>query len=62
MTCAPDVARLANLLAAAVEALQSQPTWFSGEGPPSDALGKDGDLYLDKLDTSIYLKEDGTWH
>ncbi len=35
--------------------------WYHGEGPPSDALGNDGDLYLDTTTSDLYQKENSTW-
>ncbi|MGN0815103.1 MAG: InlB B-repeat-containing protein [Candidatus Coproplasma sp.] len=36
-------------------------TWLTGEGEPSEEIGKDGDLYLDKSTCDVYLKADGDW-
>jgi hypothetical protein len=37
------------------------PYWHSGTGVPSDAVGSDGDFYLDTATTNIYMKEGGSW-
>lgn len=36
--------------------------WYTGEGPPLDALGINGDLYFDKTNLDLYQKENSTWH
>lgn len=35
--------------------------WYFGHGLPSDALGKNGDLYLNTDTADVYAKENGTW-
>lgn len=61
---------IAHQLAARCEALEAQvgllisaqgSTWFTGDGPPSDIIGVDGDLYFDKTTLNLYQKENGTW-
>lgn len=34
--------------------------WFDGEGEPGEAIGVDGDYYLDALSGDVYHK-DGSW-
>lgn len=35
--------------------------WYYGHGLPSDAVGKNGDLYLDIDTADVYAKENGSW-
>ncbi len=35
--------------------------WHYGNGTPSQALGKDGDLYLDYATWNVYTKDGGSW-
>lgn len=35
--------------------------WYFGKGLPRDALGNDGDLYLDIDTADVYAKENSTW-
>jgi hypothetical protein len=35
--------------------------WLTGDGPPSDMVGVNGDLYLDVLTGDVYDKVGGTW-
>src|SRR5690606_21572534 len=35
--------------------------WYTGEGPPSDELGFNGDSYLDLLTGDIYKRDPNTW-
>lgn len=35
--------------------------WYTGHGAPSDAIGVNGDLYLDRDTADVYEKENGTW-
>ena len=35
--------------------------WYTGEGPPSDSLGNNGDSYLDLLTGDIYKRDPNTW-
>ena len=37
------------------------PAWLTGAGVPSDANGRDGDLYLDTTTGDVYRKTEGTW-
>ncbi len=34
---------------------------LAGKGEPDDALGKDGDTYIDLYSSAIYVKKDGKW-
>lgn len=36
-------------------------TWLSGDGAPSDSLGRVGDYYFDNKNTAIYLKKENGW-
>lgn len=36
-------------------------TWRSGSGAPSDALGADGDLYLDTATGNVYVRSSGSY-
>ena len=36
-------------------------TWSTGTGTPADALGADGDFYLDTASSDVYKKVEGTW-
>lgn len=36
-------------------------SWYFGHGVPSNALGRDGDLYLDQDTADVYAKENGSW-
>lgn len=36
-------------------------SWYTGEGPPSDELGNNGDSYLDLLTGDIYKRDPNTW-
>ena len=37
------------------------PYWHAGSGVPSNELGSNGDFYLDKITSDIYMKENETW-
>ena len=37
-------------------------TWHTGEGGPSNSLGKNGDFYLDTSTFDVYLKGNGGWY
>jgi hypothetical protein len=41
--------------------LQGPPGWVSGDGVPSDTVGADGTLYVDKQTGNVYLKDAGVW-
>ncbi len=36
-------------------------TWLSGQGKPSDTIGKNGDFFFDTANLVIYGKENGSW-
>ncbi len=40
---------------------QDGASWLSGKGIPSSSQGKNGDLYLDSLNFSVYTKSGGAW-
>ena len=35
--------------------------WYTGEGPPSDELGSNGDSYLDLTTGDVYKRDPNTW-
>lgn len=35
--------------------------WLTGSGPPSDALGSNGDMYLNTSNGNVYSKSSGSW-
>ncbi len=35
--------------------------WLSGVGVPSDALGNNGDFYMNETNSDVYKKVAGTW-
>src|SRR5690606_2241154 len=35
--------------------------WYTGEGPPSDELGNNGDSYLDVTTGDVYKRDPNTW-
>lgn len=35
--------------------------WYTGEGPPSDELGRNGDSYLDLLTGDVYKRDPNKW-
>lgn len=39
----------------------NEATWLFGNGDPSDSLGEDGNLYLDRDTIVIWKKENGVW-
>jgi len=36
-------------------------SWYTGEGPPSDELGSNGDSYLDITTGDVYKRDPNTW-
>ena len=44
-----------------VEVVEPFGSWLTGEGAPSDDIGRNGDLYLDKLTGDIYKRNPQTW-
>jgi hypothetical protein len=36
-------------------------TWYVSGGPPTEAIGGEGDLYLNTVTTDVYQKTNGTW-
>ncbi|MFA8437560.1 immunoglobulin-like domain-containing protein [Pueribacillus sp. YX66] len=36
-------------------------SWYTGEGPPSDSLGTNGDSYLDITTGDVYKRDPNTW-
>ena len=41
--------------------LTAQIETFTGNGEPSNAIGKENDIYIDKESQLIYSKENGSW-
>lgn len=35
--------------------------WWHGEGAPDDAMGADGDFYLETISGDIYYRTGGVW-
>lgn len=35
--------------------------WYNGSGAPSNALGADGDYYIDNSTSDVYTKVSGSW-
>jgi hypothetical protein len=50
-----------NSIQARITILSSGLFWLSGKGIPNNALGKDGDFYLDEITKNIYKKVAGNW-
>lgn len=52
--------QLATLQALVTE-LNSRAAFLNGATAPDDADGRDGDLYLDTMAGTVYLKVSGAW-
>lgn len=44
-----------------VNVVEAFGSWYTGEGPPSDELGSNGDSYLDLLTGDVYKRDPNTW-
>jgi len=44
-----------------VSKVESNPVWHKGDIEPSNAIGKSGDFYLDRVTGNVYTKDNGIW-
>lgn len=44
-----------------VHVVEASGSWYTGEGPPGDALGSNGDSYLDLATGDVYKRDPNAW-
>ncbi len=44
-----------------VNKLETKANWLKGNIEPSNAIGNNGDFYLDKITGNVYTKDNGIW-
>jgi len=52
---------LEGVLSGSISVTTSGTAWFTGSGAPSNAIGNDGDFYLNTSSADLYQKQSGSW-